>query len=133
MSRISIFLLLFVLSASLATAEVEWQIDRNIKLPSAPIDVTTSADGQRIFVLLKGGEVQVFDASGKKQETINFGSNADRIVVSPDGERLLLSDSKGKQVNLVSLDFVKPIDIAGSPFKGPTDAKVVVAVYSDFQ
>ena len=133
MHRISILLLFLAFLASSVSAEVEWEIYRNFKLPSAPVDITTSADGQRIFVLLKEGDVQIYDANGRLQESLNLGSDADKIVVSPDGERLLLSDSKGMQVRIVSLDYVKPINITGSPFKGPDDARVVVAVYSDFQ
>lgn len=114
-------------------AEVEWQISRNLQLPAAPVDVTTSADGQKIFVLLDKGEVRIYDADGRQYDSIRLGPDADRIAVSPDGQLLLVSDSRGKQIKMVSLDFIKSIDIAGSPFRGPEEAKVVVAVYSDFQ
>ena len=133
MQRILILVLSLLFLATSVVADVEWQINGNIQLPSTPVDITTSADGQKIFVLLAKGEVQIYDANGRQQETLKFDRAADKIVVSPDGEKLLLSDSKGKQVQLVSLSYVKPVDIAGSPFKGPDDAKVVVAVYSDFQ
>ncbi len=127
-----IFLLILSFSAA-ALAEVEWQVVQSLQLPSSPVDVTTSGDGQRVFVLLENGEVRVYDAGGTLQESVRLGLGADRIAVTPDGERLLLSDAKGRQVRMVALDFIKPIDISGSPFKGPDDAKVVVAVYSDFQ
>ena len=133
MQRILILVLSLLFLATSVVADVEWQLNRNIQLPSTPVDITTSADGQKIFVLLKKGEVQIYDTNGQRQETLKFDTAADKIIVSPDGEKLLLSDSKGKQVQLVSLSYVKPIDIAGSPFTGPNDAKVVVAVYSDFQ
>jgi sugar lactone lactonase YvrE len=133
MKRINFFVLVLLFLASTAVAEVEWQINRNFKLPAAPVDITTSSDGQKIFVLLKGGEVHIYDTNGQQLERLRFGTEADKIIVTPDGERLLLSDSKTKQVKLVSLDYIKSIDISGSPFKGPKDAKVVVAVYSDFQ
>ncbi len=127
-------LLLLVFLLPLATpvpAEVEWQLNQNFKLPTAPVDMTTSADGQRIFALLPGGEVRIYDAAGRQQEVLKLGRSADRIRVSPDGGRLILT--KGQEVSLVSLDYIKPIDISGSPVKGPEDAGVVVAVYSDFQ
>lgn len=133
MQRILIPVLSLLFLATSVVADVEWQVNGNIKLPSSPVDMTTSADGQRIFILLAKGEVQIYDANGRQQETLKLDTAADKIMVSPDGEKLFLSDSKGKQVKLVSLAFVKPIEIAGSPFKGPKDAKVVVAVYSDFQ
>ncbi len=133
MKRILFLMLILSFLASVAVAEVEWQINRDFKLPSAPVDITTSSDGQKIFVLLKGGDVHIYDTNGRQLEQLKFGTEADKIVVTPDGERLLLSDSKSKQVKLVSLAYIKDIDTSGSPFKGPKDAKVVVAVYSDFQ
>jgi DNA-binding beta-propeller fold protein YncE len=129
-------LLIAVLALALCApvyAEVEWQVSQNLKLPSAPVDIATSADGQKVFVLLQGGELRIFNANGQQQEAVNLEISADKIAVSPDGGRLVLSDSKSKQVRLVSLDYIKPIDISGSPVKGPDDATVVVAVYSDFQ
>ena len=131
MMRILLILVFLLPLCSPVMAEVEWQVDQNFKLPSAPVDMTTSADGQRIFVLLKGGEVRIYDGNGRQQEVLKLGRQADKIRVSPDGGRLILS--KGEEVSLVSLDYVKQIDISGSPYKGAEDAKVVVAVYSDFQ
>ena len=133
MNRLCLLLAFVLALTSPAMAEVEWQVSQNLKLPSAPIDIATSADGQRVFVLLKAGEVRIYDAGGQQQEVLKIGGSADKIAVSPDGEQLVLSDSKSPQVSLVALDYVKKIDISGSPFKGPADAKVVVAVYSDFQ
>jgi len=131
MIRILVLLFLLLLPTSAVLADVELQVNGKFKLDSAPVDITSSADGQRIFALLEGGKLQVFDARGRLQETLDLGLAADKIQVSPEGDRLILS--KGKEVQLVSLDYIKLIDLAGSPFKGPADAKVVVAVYSDFQ
>ncbi|PLX98297.1 MAG: hypothetical protein C0623_13315 [Desulfuromonas sp.] len=131
MLRMCVLTLLFLLPAAIVPAEVEWQVNGNLKLDSDPIDMTTSADGQRVFVLQENGKIQVLDAWGRPQESLDLDFAAEKIAVSPDGERLILN--KGKEVQLVSLEFIKKIDISGSPFKGPDDAKVVVAVYSDFQ
>ena len=133
MIRYILVLISVLLVGSVASAEVEWQVSQDLKLPAAPVDIATSADGQKVFVLLKGGEVRIYDANGQLQEEVRLEVTADKIAVSPDGERLVLSDSETKQIRMVSLDYIKPIDITGSPFKGPADAKVVVAVYSDFQ
>ena len=133
MIRYILVLLSVLLISSIASAEVEWQVSQDLKLPMAPVDIATSADGQKVFVLLSGGEVRIYDANGQLLEEVRLETAADKIAVSPDGEQLVLSDSKTKQVKMVSLDYIKPIDISGSPFKGPADAKVVVAVYSDFQ
>jgi len=55
------------------------------------------------------------------------------IASSPSGSYLLLADSKDNTVELVQISFVVDIDISGLPFKGPADAPVVVAVFSDYQ
>lgn len=129
--RILLTVLLLLSSVAVTPAAVEWEQRGNLQLDAPLVDMVSSADGQRIFALLKGGKVVIFDATGAKQESLDLEFKAERIAVTPRGEQLILS--KGKEVRLVALDYIKTIDITGSPFKGPTDAKVVVAVYSDFQ
>ena len=53
--------------------------------------------------------------------------------LGPGGETLILRSGKNKTVELVTLDFIQKINITGSPFKGPQDAPVVIAVFDDFQ
>jgi hypothetical protein len=55
------------------------------------------------------------------------------IGTSPNGDSLLLADSKAKTLEVVGISFVVDIDISGLPFKGPADAPVVIAVFSDYQ
>ena len=55
------------------------------------------------------------------------------IGTSPSGDFLLLADSKNKTLEMVKIAFVVDIDISGLPFKGPANAPVVVAVFSDYQ
>ena len=55
------------------------------------------------------------------------------IGTSPSGDSLLLADSKAKTLEVLRISFVVDIDISGLPFKGPADASVVVAVFSDYQ
>lgn len=40
-------------------AEVEWKVMRSFELKAPPLDVTPSADGQRIFVLTPG-EIHIY-------------------------------------------------------------------------
>ena len=55
------------------------------------------------------------------------------IGTSPNGDYLMLADSKNKTLEMVKISFVVDIDISGLPFKGPANAPVVVAVFSDYQ
>jgi hypothetical protein len=38
-----------------------------------------------------------------------------------------------KTVEIVTIDFIQNINVSGSPFKGPEDAAVVIAVFDDFE
>ncbi len=116
-----------------ALAAVEGEVLATLPLEAAPLDVAVSADGRWTFVLLHGGEIRVYGGDGELQGTLRVKEGAEGIAASPAGDRLFVSGRNPDRVDVVSVDFVHPIDIAGSPFKGPADAPVVVAVYNDFQ
>lgn len=116
-----------------ARAAVKGRMLRSLPLGAAPLDVAATADGRWTFVLMPGGEVRVYSASGKSEGSLQVEQGAERIAPSPAGDRLFVSGSSLRQVDIVAVDFVYSIDVTGSPFEGPADAPVVVAVYSDFQ
>lgn len=124
-------ILLFLSSA--ASASVEWQVQKELNIGETPIDLAISSDGKRTFVLTKKGDIQIYSANGSLIEKISVGRSFDGIDVSPKGDKLYLSSGKDKSVQIVSLDFIMEINSVGSPYKGPADARVVVAVFSDFQ
>jgi len=126
------FVLLFSFS-TLALAEVEKGASRTIKLEAKPIDMTTTADGKYTFVLAEGGKVLIIDSSGKVKDTLKVSESANSIGTSPDGTFLLLADSAANTLEIVQISFVVDIDVSGLPFKGPADAPVVIAVFSDYQ
>jgi len=116
-----------------AWAEVVSTVESSFKTTEGPLDLSTTADGSKTFVLTKKGNVLIYDAEGKLTETISVGKSFDQMEVSLQGDKLFLSSSREKTVQVVSLAFVKEINIAGSPYKGAKDAPVIVAVFSDFQ
>lgn len=116
-----------------STASVEWLVQKTLDLGETPLDVASSADGLRTFVLTEGGNILIYSAQGKLEEKIATGEPADGIAVSPRGDQIFLKSRKKKEVKIITLDFVTQIDESGSPVKGPSDAPVAVAVYSDFQ
>ena len=132
--RIGILLtaLIFCFSG-LVLAEVEKGDSRTFKLDAKPIDMATSADGQYTFVLTEGGKVFILDRNGTLKDTLTVNESVISIGTSPKGDFLLLADSKENTLEVVKISFVVDIDIAGLPFKGPADASVVVAVFSDYQ
>ena len=132
--NISIFLVALIFCFSgLVSAEVEMGQSKTFKLDAKPIDMTSSADGKYTFVLAEGGKIFILDGSGTLKDTLTVSESVMSIGTSPKGDFLLLADSKENTLEVVKISFVVDIDIAGLPFKGPADAPVVVAVFSDYQ
>lgn len=124
---------LFLGLALPASAEVEWDVVKTLSLEKKPLDVAVSADGKEIYVLLKGGEVQIYSAGGQLQESLDLGFPADSIALAPAGNLLYAGSGENKSVQVVRLEFVQQISTAGSPVKGAKNAPVTVAVFNDFQ
>jgi hypothetical protein len=122
-----------VLLPHFAEAEVETRQLQTMQLAAAPLDTTVSADGKLVFVLTDKMEVEIYDAGGRHKDSIKLNGNFDRIATSPSGDKLFLTDAASKKVNVLEVSFVQGIDIKDSPFKGPVDAPVVIALFSDYQ
>ena len=124
-------------TGSFASDNVEWEVFKTLQIDATPIDVAVSPDGRRLFVLTDKGEVLIFSSSGlsagKIEAKIDVGKHVDQLKVGPKGTSLVLSSGKNKTVQIVTLDFIQKINVSGSPFKGPEDAAVVIAVFDDFQ
>ena len=135
-SRIMVFISVIVMGgfgAALASDTVEWNVYQTLQLDATPIDMAISADGRRIFVLTDQGEVLVYSSATNIEATLNVGKNVDQIKTGPREDTLILRSAKDKTVRIVTLDFIQNINISGSPFKGPENAAVVIAVFDDFQ
>ncbi len=116
-----------------ALAEVESRQVQTLQLDAVPIDTAVSADGKLFFVLTKDNLVEIYSSNGQHKDSIVLTSKADGIAVSPVGDAIFLTDTASKKVNVLQLSFVQDIDTQGSPFKGPVDAPVVIALFSDYQ
>jgi hypothetical protein len=113
-------------------AEVVFSVQEILKMADTPLDVAVPQDGKYIFVLTEHGDIKVYLPDGQLKESINVGKHVDQIEVGPEGY-LLLKSRKNKTIEMLTIDFIQDINIEGSPFKGPADAPVVIAVFSDFQ
>ena len=131
--RIMVLLLGLVLTASLAYAELEKNLVKRQPLPTAPVDIAQSVSDGRLFVLLEGGDVQIFAANGQKQESFNVGAGVTSMEVSPDGQRLYLGNSKGKELQFVEISIVQQLPVNSSAVKGAENAPVTITLFDDFQ
>ena len=130
---LSITIVLFSISNLEASDTVEWSILKTLKTDAAPIDVAVSADGRRIFVLTEHGKVIVYSANAEEEATIEVDPHTDKIRVGPNGETLITNSRENKTVQIFAVDYIQNINIAGSHFKGPADAPIVVVAFDDFQ
>jgi len=116
-----------------ATATVEWTRLGALRTDGAPVDMAVSADGKFTFVLTASGRVVIYSAEGQEEGTLEVGKNIVSIASSPTGDMLFLLDRDGQAVQKVGVEFIQQINTAGAPFKGPADAPVVIALFSDYQ
>ena len=131
-----ICLLAFLIIPALYTkssASVEWDTYKTLELAVQPVDIAVSKNGDTIFVLAKSGKILIYSSDGKLQDEVDVGNHFDQIEAGPSEEWLFLSSRKNKTVEILHIDFIQTIDTSGAPFKGPANAPVVIAVFSDFQ
>jgi hypothetical protein len=135
-SRMIVFLVTLFLSltwAAYSPATVEWDVRRTLKIEPNYLDVAVSTNGRWIFVLNDRGEVLIYSQTGTLEDRITVGRSVDGIEAGPQDNILLLTSRKEATVQVVTLNFIQKFNVAGSPFKGPADAPVVIVTFDDFQ
>ena len=73
-----------------------------------------------------------------RRTTLNFPLSRSRKgnsyqTLSPDGETLLLTDTKNKQLSVIRVTPIYKIEIGQSPIMGKADAPVSVFAFIDYQ
>ena len=126
-------LLITLIATSWGFAAVEISLQKTLTPDGVPVDVVVSQDGNLTLVLTDVGNVLIYDRIGNLTDTIEIGPHVDKIEIDPRGERLFASSRQNKTVEIITLDFIYDINTLGSPSKGPTEAPMVIVVFSDFQ
>lgn len=129
----AVMLMLMMASTALGSATVDWELLNTLKLDAPPLDVAISPDGKTVFVLTGNGSIHVYEDTGRPVAKIDVGEPIDQIRLDPNGERLFATNRQSKTVKVIALEFIKQIATKGSPFKGPENAPVVIADFSDFE
>ena len=114
-------------------AAVEWGLLKTYNIEVTPLDIAISKYGRWVFVLTEKGEILIYSGDGALDGKIPVGNFIDGIKPGPTENILLLSSRKDKKVQVIAFDFIQKINVDGSPFRGPVDAPVVIAVFADFQ
>jgi len=126
-------MVIFLAAAPISFAGVNMDVAHKLTLENPPLDVVSTPDGKFMFVLSEKGTISAFDQDGVLQNKIHVGKEVDRIRMDPQGSRLYVTSRSEKSVQVISLDFFVEINTADTPSKGPQNAPVVLAVFSDFQ
>ena len=116
-----------------ALAKTDWQVRQKLQFDQAPIDMLVSSNNEWIYVLTDDGQILIYDARSRLKDSIQVGPHVDQIKAGPRDDMLFLLSRESKSVQVISIDFTENITTRGSPTKGPPDAPVTVAVFSDFQ
>jgi len=126
-------IILLVITGSGLPVEAAMQVEtsRSVRLPKTALDVVATIDGAKLFVLLKGGEVQVVGPTGELLERLAVATDAERLSVSPEGDRLYVT--AGQTLQMVEIASQFELQVFNSPAKGSADAPVTITVFSDFQ
>ena len=122
-----------LITASWVFATVEINLQRTLTTDGVPVDVVVTQDGNLTFVLTDNGKILIYDRIGNLTDTVDIGTHIDQIDIGPQGERLFAASRQNKSVEIITLDFIRQINTLGSPLKGPLEAPVIIAVFSDFQ
>ncbi len=112
---------------------VEWDIRSTLKLEVSPLGVAFSTNGRWIFVLTEQGEILIYSGDGKLNDKFTVGKHVGGIEAGHREDTFFLTSRKNKTVYVITLNFIYDIKVSGSPFKGPADAPVVIAVFDDYQ
>jgi len=133
-TKIILMLLVFFFCLPLqAQSRVDWEEGANVKIDAVPIDIARSQEGGYTFILTEKGSVLIYTADGTQVGTIPVDPSVKDIAISHKGDQLYLISGEQKSLQTINISFIEEIDIIGSPFLGPANARVAVVVFSDFQ
>ncbi|MCD4723047.1 MAG: hypothetical protein K8S13_24785 [Desulfobacula sp.] len=118
---------------SIVHAKIEWNILNSIDLDEKPIDVTISKDGATIYILCEKSIKVHSKSENKITEIIPLTDTFSQIVVSPDGEKLFLTDAENNRISIIQIVKIFNIQTGRSPVIGKADAPVTIVVFSDYQ
>ncbi|TKB25844.1 hypothetical protein FCL47_12135 [Desulfopila sp. IMCC35006] len=112
---------------------VEWNVLQKWPTGGKTLDMVHSLDGKYVYILNDKQMVQVYTTQGKLQGSIPVEEGVSAIDIAPLGEKLYLINNKNQTFSSIAVSFIVDVDISGSPFRGPADAPVTIALFTDFE
>ena len=126
---------IFILSqdSNVQIYDLDGRLRNKFKVAEKALDFAITRNGRSVFVLTQKGNIHVYNLEGRLQHKIEVGKHIDQIKLGPRGTNLFATNRQSQTVEIIALDFIQKIPIQGSPFKGPENAPVVIAEFSDFE
>ncbi len=113
--------------------KVDWKTQQTWPTTGKILAMVNSLDGKFVFFLNDKQQVQIFNNQGQLQGNIPVEEGVSAIDISPKGESLYLVNNTTKSFTAVAVSFILDIDTTDAPFKGPGDAPVTIALFTDFE
>ena len=135
--RIALIFILFLITCALPLSaqliDVDWMQLQELKLESPPLDVASTPDGELIFILMPG-RVAVFNKGSLSQlNQIPIEPGYDRLSYAADSRMLVLTNRATHEFKSIRVSRVFEISVEGSPYMGPENAPVTIAVFDDYE
>lgn len=103
-----------------------------ITVPAEVVQMSATADGQRFYLLLDNGVVQLLQQDGRLIDSLNVGKEVSAIEALGTN-RLLLYKENRRRVEIVMITPKFQIDTKNAPVKGDLNAPVALVIYDDFE
>jgi len=123
---------IIVLSGA-AHAAFEWKEVRTLPVDIQPLATAASIDGRWLYVLAAGEVLIVSIAENRIETRIPVDAAFDQLAYSPATNSLVLSGRNARIIRVVHLEQIHAFSYEGLAFKGPENAPVTIAVFSDYQ
>jgi protein-disulfide isomerase len=125
--------LIFCVTATPTSADVDLTIRTEIELDEALSDMELSRDGKWLYMLTQKGRLLIYSYQGQFVGAFDVDKGFSTIEPGPTQNEIYLLDKNGKKLQIAELNYSHKIDTSGSPFKGVAAAPVEIVEFTDFQ
>ena len=121
------------LFSSIVQAKIEWQFLNYIDLDEKPIDIAITKDGSTRYILCEKSIKVHSKSENTISDTIPLDGSFFHITISPNGEKLFLTDKVNNRISIIEIVQIFDMEIGQSPVLGKLDAPVTIFDFSDYQ
>jgi len=126
-------IMLGIVSAMPAGAEMQWSVLGTIPLEDTPKDIAISRDGTSAYVLAEQSILLVSLQENKVSDKIPLAEPFERIALSADESSVLLTKPQSRAITVLQIAQVYDIPAGKSPVIGSPKAPVSVVAFLDLQ